>query len=414
MTWLPTTLALIGVSGILLALISQPIRRSLPVSEPMVGLLLGVLVGPAVLGWLVIEDHVRDVLLLEGTRVLLAASVMAAALRFPAASLRGLGQATAVLLVVVMPVAAVLTGVVALAVGLPLGLALLAGACLAPTDPVLAASVVNGQPAERTLAHRVRALLTVESGINDGLGIVLVAVLVAVVLPAEATGAALGHVAWQVAGGTVLGLACGVLAGWGLTVAREHHDLGHGPELVYSLLLAAAVLGLAGLAGLADVLAVFVAGLAYNRWVPDTPRQHQVAVDEGVNQYAVLPAFLLLGATLPWAEWERLGPGAVVLVAGAFLLRRLPAVVLLSRPLGLTRPQAAFTGWHGPMGVSALFYVAHARHEGVTDPALLAVVTLVVACSVVVFGLGSSPARRGYASRYGHEGEPATTRSGRE
>lgn len=417
---LATTLALVGTTGIGLALLSQPIRRWLPISEPLVGLLLGILVGPAVLGWFVVADELRDVLLLEGSRVLLAASVMAAALRFPASSLRGLGRATAVLLVLVMPVAALLTGAAALAVGLPLGLALLAGACLAPTDPVLAASVVNGEPAEQTLTHRVRALLSVESGANDGLGIVMVAVLVAVVLPAGSAGSALGQVAWEVLGGTLLGLVCGVLAGWGLTVARAHHDLGHGPELVYSLLLAAGVLGLASLLQLADVLAVFMAGLAYNRWVPDIPRQHQEAVDEGVNRYAVLPLFLLLGATLPWAEWRGLGPGAVLLVAGAFLLRRLPAVLLLHRPLGLSRPQGMFTGWHGPMGVSALFYVAHARHEGVTDPALLAAVTLVVSCSVVVFGLGATPARRAYASRYGQEGEAEaeggaeTTRSGRE
>ena len=62
-------------------------------------------------------------------------------------------------------------------------------------------------------------------------------------------------------------------------------------------------------------------------------------------------------------------------------------------------------GCFGPMGVSALFYLAHARHEGVDDPALWGAVTLVVAVSVVVFGVSGAPGRKTYARRYGHEGD---------
>src|SRR5699024_9684649 len=110
------------------------------------------------------------------TRVLLAASVMTAALRFPVTSLRGLVPQFALLLCVVMPIAAVVTGAAALTLGLPLALALLVGTCLCPTDPVLAASVVTGRPAQRYLPERVRTLLTGESGANDGLALALVGV----------------------------------------------------------------------------------------------------------------------------------------------------------------------------------------------------------------------------------------------
>lgn len=405
MTWLPLTLAVVGLTGLTLALISEPMQRRLPVTEPLVALVLGVLAGPAVLGLVTVEDHVRDLLLLEGARVLLAASVMAAALRYPTASLRGLAKPTLLLLGVAMPLAALLAGISALAVGLPLASALLVGACLAPTDPVLAASVVTGDPAERTLAHRVRALLTMESGANDGLGIVLVGVLVAITLPAEGVAHAAGLVAWEVVAGLAIGGTVGLLSGWGLTKALNHHDLGEGPELVYTLLLALGVLGVARLAEAGGVFAVFVAGLAYNRVVPSSPRDHQVAVDQGVNRYAVMPLFALLGVVLPWAAWADLGWGSVVFLLGLFLLRRPLLVTALARPLGVTTPQAAFMGWFGPMGVSALFYMAHARHQGVEDPAVFAVVTLAVAVSVVLYGVSASPARRLYAARYGEEGD---------
>lgn len=414
MTWLPLTLAVVGVTGLLLALVSGPMQRSLPFSEALVALVLGVLAGPAVLGLVTIEDDLRDVLLLEGSRALLAASVMAAALRFPTPTFRGVLGPTLLLLAVAMPAAALLTGLSALALGVPVALALLIGACLAPTDPVLAASVVTGAPAERTLSQRLRALLTAESGANDGLGIVLVGLTVAAALPAESVGPALGLVAWEALGGTALGGTLGAAAGWGLTLARRHHDLGHGPELVYTLLLAAGVLGVARLAETGGVLAVFVAGLAYNRVVADTPRRHQVAVDEAINKYAVLPLFLLLGAVLPWAGWRGLGVGAVIFVLGVLLLRRPPLVIALARPLGLSVPQAGFAGWFGPMGVSALFYLAHARHQGVADDRLFAAVTLAVAVSVVVFGVTATPGRRLYAARVGaEEATESVARSGR-
>lgn len=91
----------------------------------------------------------------------------------PARSLRSILRPSAVLLLVAMPLAAVLTGVVAVLAGLPLVLAAVLGACLCPTDPVLASSVVTGMPAERDVPGRLRRLLTTESGANAGLALPL-------------------------------------------------------------------------------------------------------------------------------------------------------------------------------------------------------------------------------------------------
>jgi len=140
--------AVVGTAGVLLALVSRNLRH-LPISEPLVALLLGVALGPELLSLVEIDPELRDPLLLEGTRLLLATSVMAAALRFPATSLRPLVRATVLLLVVIMPLAAAISAAAALLLGLPLALAAVVGACLSPTDPVLAASVVSARPAGR-------------------------------------------------------------------------------------------------------------------------------------------------------------------------------------------------------------------------------------------------------------------------
>ncbi|MDF2966955.1 MAG: hypothetical protein K0Q93_733 [Nocardioidaceae bacterium] len=390
------TYAVFGTLSVVLALMSTRLRQW-PVSEPLTAMVLGIALGPQVLGVVEIGPPLRDPLLLEGSRLLLAVSVMAAALRFPVRDLRGLTPALTVLLVVVMPLAAAITGAASLLLGLPMALALLVGCCLSPTDPVLAASVVSGMPAERDLPARIRQLLTAESGANDGLALPLVGLAVASLLPATTAADAVARLTWEVLGGTVIGLLVGGVVGAATQAARSRHSLDPGPDLVLTLLLAVGVLGIARLAATDGVLAVFVAGLAYNRAVPTSELGAQDGIDEAVNRYAVLPLLVLLGVVLPWAEWRAFGPSAVVFVAAVLLVRRLPPVLALARPLRLGMRDAVFAGWFGPMGVSAVFYLAYSIDEGVRDPRLFAAGTLVITTSVLAFGVSASPGRQLYA-----------------
>lgn len=388
--------AVVGALSVLLALFSSRIQ-TLPLSEPLIALLLGVALGPYVLDLLTFSPETRQSLLLEGTRVLLAASVMTAALRFPTTSLRGLVPQFALLLCAVMPIAAIVTGTAALMLGLPVALAALVGACLCPTDPVLAASVVTGAPAQRDLPARLRKLITGESGANDGLALPLVGVAVAVVVPFTGPVESAGRLLWEVVGAVLLGAALGAVAGKSMEAATRRRELEEGPSLIFTLLLAVTVLGAARLIGVGGVLAVFAAGLAYNHTVRREERDPQQNIDEAVNRYLGLPVFVLLGAVLPWEEWVDFGPAALVFVLAVLLLRRPLALLVLMRPLGLRPRDAAFVGWFGPMGVSALFYAAHSIHEGVHDPRLFAAVSLAVTASVVAHGLTASAFRRVYA-----------------
>ena len=110
----------------------------------------------------------------------------------------------------------------------------------------------------------------------------------------------------------------------------------------------------------------------------------------------MLPVFLGLGVVLPWSAWAGLGWGGALLVVGVLLLRRLPVVLLLRRPLGLGWPDAAFLGWFGPIGVSALFYLALESERLGVEPVVLAAGSLVVAASTVVHGVTAAPGRAAY------------------
>ena len=389
-----------GTLTLALALVSRPIRR-LPVSEPLLALVVGVVFGPAMLGVVEVPDGVVEPLMLEGSRLLLAGSVMAAALRFPASSLPAVVRPVLILLAVVMPVSALVVGVAAFWLGIPLALAALLGACLCPTDPVLAASVVSGEKAERDLPARLRTILTMESGANDGLALVVVAVAVAVVLPDGGVGDVAARLGWQIGGAVLLGGVMGAATAWAVRRVTARRSMAKAPGLVLTLLLAVAVLGAARTVGASGVLAVFAAGLAYNVGVPGSERSPQDAIDEAVNRYAVLPLFILLGIILPWSTWRELGWAAVAFVAVVLFVRRLPLVLAVAGPARVRSRDALFMGWFGPAGVSALFYLTDSMEEGVADPRFFALGTLAVTASVLAFGVTAAPLTKAYAQHSG-------------
>lgn len=387
--------AFVGTLAVALAALSSKMR-DLPFSEPLLALLLGVVVGPQVLGLVEISEAVQTPLVHEMARVLLAISLIGVALRFPVRRLRPVFTPTTVLVTVgMLGMAALSAGLAWLVLGVPLALAALIGACITPTDPVLASSVVTGKPAEEHLPARTRQLLSEESGTNDGLALPLVLLGIALAL-----GDSLGHAALdglrQVVVGVVVGIVVGLIAGRAMSFAQSRSDVDEGPSLIFTLVLAVAVLGIARVADSDGVLAVFVAGLAYNVTVSQNDVGPQNTIDEGVNRYVVLPLFLLLGILLPWSAWADLGWTALVLPVAVLLLRRPPVLLALARPLGLKLRDAVFLGWFGPIGVSALFYLTLSEEHGVTDPRLWAAGTLVVVASTFAHGVSSAPGRRLY------------------
>jgi sodium/hydrogen antiporter len=390
---LDVMLAVVGALGVLVAALSARIRR-LPVSEPLLGLLAGVLLGPAVLGALDLPPITRDhATLHEVAELLLAVSVMGVALRYPFVDVRRRLAPVVVLLLVAMPLMALVTTGLAMGVlGLSAAAALLLGTALSPTDPVLASSVVTGEAAERDLPERARQVLSLESGANDGLALPLV--LVAVAFAGPMTGAAaVTETAWQVLGAAVLGVLAGGLGGRALRLGEEHGATAHGPMLLFTIVLAAAVLGLAGLLHLDGVLAVFAAGLAFNLVSTGRERTSEVEIDEAVNRFAVLPMFVLVGATIPWAAWGDLGWAGPALVVAVLLLRRIPVLLLLRRPLRLSWSDAGYLGWFGPVGVAAVFYLTlEAKRLGLPTE-VLAAGTMVVVASTVAHGVTAAPGR---------------------
>ncbi|KAI9487943.1 Sodium/hydrogen exchanger family-domain-containing protein [Zychaea mexicana] len=252
--------------------------------------------------------------------------------------------------------------------------ALVIAACVCPTDPILANSVVKGRFAEKHVPAHIRNALSAESGGNDGMGFPFL--FLAIFLIGEpGTGHAIGKWVYETClFQIVLSIVIGIAVGW---VARkilqwsEKHRLIDKPSfLCFAIALALFLMSMTGFSGSDDVLACFVAGNAFSwdDWFrQETEEAHfQDVIDMMLN----LGVFAYIGAIIPWHEFGNadigLTPWRLVVIAILILLfRRLPIVIALKpvMPAIKTYREAVFSGWFGPMGVGAVFLSMIAKEE---------------------------------------------------
>lgn len=407
MTELNIALAVVGGLVLLVGLLSGPIKRSL-LSAPLIALAVGVLVGPAGLGLLDPSAWGKQESILEqAARLTVAISLMAIALRVPSGYPLKNWRSLAVMLGPVMILMWLTSGLLTYFIlGLPFWLALLIGAVVTPTDPVVSSTIVTGKMAEEKLPARLRNLLSGESGANDGLAypFVFLAILMLERPPSEA----LGHwltatVLWEVLAAVIIGAVLGYAAGRLLQLAKDREVIEEPSYLAYTIALSILVLGAAKLLGTDGILSVFAAGIALNMAVDTETDTESERVQEAVNRFFILPIFVLLGLALPWEQWLELGWRGLALVGAILLLRRLPAVLAFGPLLRRTQQvngvrDALFLGWFGPIGVAALFYATLSVRETGADEAWV-VGSLLICASVLVHGVSAAPLTNLYARR---------------
>jgi NhaP-type Na+/H+ or K+/H+ antiporter len=397
------SLAAVGGLLLLLGLLGGLLKEATPVSEPLIALLAGVLIGPAALGLLNLADLGDQTLILEeAALVTLGIALVGVALRLPVGYSRRNWRLLLVLLGIVMPLMWVAGGLlVYLIVGVPFWVAVLIGAIVTPTDPVVASSIVAGGVAERNLPASLRHAISSESGFNDGLALpfVVLPVLVLTEPPGEVLGHWLTHtVLLEIVAGAALAALMGYLAGKTLRWAEMKETMERTSLLTISLALSLTVLGVTELLHLNGVLAAFVAGIVFNVAGSSDAKESQEEIQEAISRFFDLPIFVLLGMALPWEGWMGLGWRGPLLVVAVLLLRRLPTVLALRPLLGPLRRQAKdvlFLGWFGPIGAAALYYAAFSFRETGIEEAWV-VGSLIICASVLVHGVSATPLTKLY------------------
>ena len=403
------------ITGALLigmALAGSVLKR-LPLTASMFYLAAGACLGPWGAGLLDV-DAVGDAAMLERlTEIAVIISLFTAGLklRLPVSDRR---WRTAVLLAAVAMLLTIggVSAIAVAAIGLPLGAAVLLGAVLAPTDPVLASDV---QVAHEHDVEPVRFSLTGEAGLNDGTAFPFVMLGLGLVgvheLGASGWRWMSVDLAWAVAAGLATGALCGAGVGRLVLYLRRVHREAAGLDEFIALGLIALSYGLALLAGAYGFLAVFAAGLSMRR----VERKHS----EGTKRADETPARMARDVLSFNEQLERLGEFAVVLVVGAlladietawpgvvvalllFVAIRPAATLLTLLRSPLTRPQRAFIAWFGVRGVGSIYYLSYAIAHGMPtgEARALADMTLVVvAGSIVLHGVSVTPLMERYGS----------------
>ena len=403
------TIALIGIVIIVASLLSGALERSgLPVVAVFLG--LGALLGTNGLG-LVDVGFASPALRVLAT-LGLALLLFSDAVTLETTQLRGRG---ALLLRILGPGTLVPAAVMALAawwlLDLHLAAALIIGAALASTDPVLLRTVLRS----RALPEVPRVALRIETGMNDAvlLPVVILAMLALHAHAAPGEAVTRGDVGRSVLGLFVLGPALGALVGWAgiriLATVRGRLGVRRDYESLYAIGLAFSAFATAEAVGGSGFVAAFVAGLlvaAQDVELCDCFLEY----GEATSEMLLLLTFVALGGSLIWTGLVDLSPRTLLFAAIALVARSAVLIPVLVRS-GVAPRDRQLIALFGPRGLSSLLLVLLPVFAGVPGAErLFAITCTVVLASVVLHGGGIALYLRRHARRL--ETAPAVASAG--
>jgi NhaP-type Na+/H+ or K+/H+ antiporter len=309
------------------------------------------------------------------------------------------------------------------------GAAVLLGAILAPTDPVLASGVQMQTGPE---PDRVRFSLAGEGGLNDGTAFPFVMLGLGLLGLHD-----LGRDGWRwwsldllwgTLGGLSIGAALGASIGWLVVRLRTRRGGAAGWDEFLSLGLVACAYGAAQLSMASGFLGVFAAGLALQR-VKEQPRAGTAALDATSSSLGAHTdrathshhASLAMSQAVQGfnEQLEKVAELGIVVIVGAMLPYITPSFALcwfiplllaVVRPLAvaaaasgerLAADQRFMVGWFGIRGIGSVFYLLFAIESGINGALADELVTLTlatVAASILVHGLSAQPLMRWYGA----------------
>jgi sodium/hydrogen antiporter len=426
---------IIGALLIVMVLSSALLKR-LPLSTAMLYLTVGFALGPVGLAILTPQPLAQAALLERITEVAVLISLFSVGLKLglPLSNRHWLLPLRLAFVSMTLTVG-LITAAGVLWLGLPLGAAILLGAILAPTDPVLAASVQVESSGDR---DRLRFSLSGEGGLNDGAAFPFV-MLGLGLLGLHDLGAwgwrwLAVDVLWATAGGLLIGGAIGAMIGRLVVYLRTRHQESVGLDEFLALGLIALAYGIAVLCHTYGFLAVFAAGLALQRvkeqsrmvhvFTESPSGEHEMQGDAQTTAHAThvdhASAYMMHAVRGFNEQLDRLSELTVVLVIGAMLtfihlsvsaLAFLPLLFLAIRPLSVwigllgapvSRDQRMMMAWFGIRGIGSVYYLMYAIHHGL--PAAIAdqimgITLAAVATSILLHGISVRPMMKLYGKR---------------
>ena len=392
-------LALLALAILAYALIAVRLDR-LSISGPMVLVTIGALLGPAGIG--AVTSPAES----EPFRVL--AELTLALLLFSDASTIGLREAGGIawlpgrLLAFGLPLTIAGGALVGwlLFPALGLGIALVMGTILAPTDAALSLPLLL----DRAIPVRIRRAINIESGLNDGIATPFVTLALAIAVAEETTGSQhwLLEAGLEIAVAIVVAVVVGGLGGRLMVEARRRGWASRASEALAVVALAIFAYASATAFGGNGFVAAFGAGIAFR--TATARSEPSVEFAESIGLAASYLVWLLFGVALAGPVIALgLDPALIAYALLSLTVVRMVPVAIALVGTRLRPDTVALIGWFGPRGLASVVFLLVAVDElgsshAATDT-LVRVVTWTILLSVFLHGLSAGPVGAWYGRR---------------
>jgi NhaP-type Na+/H+ or K+/H+ antiporter len=281
--------------------------------------------------------------------------------------------------------------------GISIGLAVLIATILAPTDADLGQPVIHDQ----AVPARIRRILNLESGLNDGVAAPIITFAIAWAIVGDLSASEpLSAAVLDLLLAAIVGTALGLAGGWLLVRASARGLTSRGAEGLAVLALAVGAYALVAGLGASGFVAAFCAGIGYGVGSGHKAERAVVFTEAEATLLSII-VWLVFG----FAVIGRLGlvfdPAVIIFALAALtVMRMLPvAVALIGERFDLGT--VAFVGWFGPRGLASIVFTLLAMEAldsaAVSSGPLVPAVAWTIVLSVVLHGFSARP----LAIRYG-------------
>ncbi len=393
----------IGLLLLSVTVFSGWIKR-LPLSYALIYLVVGIFLGPYGLGLILVRPEAN--FLERLTELVVIISLFSGGLKMNRPLKFWAWQTTARLIGFLMPISIVALALVGrFFLGFDWGAAILLGAILAPTDPVLASEVQLSHIEDK---DELRFGLTSEGGLNDAFAFPFVYFGLYLLKDSNWNNWihkwVLVDLVWAIAAGIGMGIVVALTIVW---VEEQLDRVRPVDELMQDFIAFSTILMAYSLTEVINgygFVAVFVAGMTIRRSYSRNSEKtrSQLTLTERVEKLLEVATILLLGSLLRVEPSLRFA-GEALLVAGLLLFIIRPLGTWVSTIGANFHPAKRWLiGWFGIRGVGSLYYLSYAMGQGLegeTAEKIAWIVFLTIVISAILHGITATPLMDWYQLR---------------
>lgn len=374
------------------SMVSKYIRDMLYIPDPFITLLFGIAIGHHGLNVLNTHYVYSKIIVLNFSRIVLCLQIMAISLKIKKEYLKTSSMVLFNLVVLGGFIKCFITFILIFGstyLDVPTSWAL--AASLTPTDPILSSSIVSGEFAKQNVATKLKNILTTESGINDGLGIILVNISILLYSAANQT---FGTKFKEFIINTVLikvlfSILCGIVLGKIVNscnkVCLRLQLLNSNTLIIQSFALTFLILSLMAMIDGSELICIFFTGIFLNEDNWYISHQSNFRISYVIENSFSMALFVFLGSRI---DFTRFNMQMFKIIINAIFIRIITIIMLyrqfLFEVIGSFK-EACFVGYFGPVGVGAIYYSL--LYDALVDALTIDYAMCSVFVSVIIHGL---------------------------